>query len=651
MRTSAPLVVAIVGVDGCGKSSTVRGALGALAGHVRVVGIGDQVWSGGSAEPLHQRADIPHARLSQTVGRLAKGLRRPGLYKNLKFLELLERGHIREHVTRSEAPAVILTDGDPLINTAAWSVARFYRAELAGDDDQLSTVLDYLAGAATIPLRALPRYLPRAWQLVLLNWLRLGRSTAPDLIVLLELDPAVAMARIRARGRPLQAHETEAFLGDLGRAYGRVGALLHQRRGIPLLRLRVDQSCLADTVHTVVAATLEHVMTKHSGNPAAPAQPDGIDVIATTMSGSIADQRKVGRIGPAFRARTARPVRVHPAHSHTEARAIAQRLVAGGSRLLVSAGGAGTFNAVLEGAHVAGQAPADLRLAFLRKGSADLIGKVLGIPDDLPAAVAAILDGIEHDRCVGADILTVAACDPAGRAQQRQLIGFGGFGVFGEVPRFTETRLIKLYKGVLGTLFGDLGPFFVGLALATLWWQARRLLGRVAPLALVLDGAALPPTTWAGIMLLNGDLGPDFPLGRDLPLASGAFRVVALRYGGMRQALRQIQACRRGAILDRPESYAALVRTVRTLAVRPTQPPPAMINVDGLRMMTRGEVTVTVTGSIQLVAGPRSRAAGAADPDHARAADAGVDAQPRLVHAGQAPAGADHGPGRSRPSA
>ena len=36
-----------------------------------------------------------------------------------------------------------------------------------------------------------------------------------------------------------------------------------------------------------------------------------IDVIATTISGSLADQRKVGRIGPAFRARTRRPVRVH----------------------------------------------------------------------------------------------------------------------------------------------------------------------------------------------------------------------------------------------------------------------------------------------------------------------------------------------------
>jgi hypothetical protein len=163
--------------------------------------------------------------------------------------------------------------------------------------------------------------------------------------------------------------------------------------------------------------------------------------------------------------------------------------------------------------------------------------------------------------------------------------------------------VIKFYKGVLGTLFGDLGPFFVGLALSSIWWRVRLLLGRVSRISLTLDGEEVPAATWGAVVVINGDLGDDFPLGRGLPLASGSFRVVALPYRGVRQALRQIAGSRSGAILDQPERYGALVRTVRSLVVRPARPRPTMVNVDGLRLMTEGEVRISVSGRIRLVAG------------------------------------------------
>ncbi|MFQ5859754.1 MAG: hypothetical protein ACE5LU_29515 [Anaerolineae bacterium] len=193
--------------------------------------------------------------------------------------------------------------------------------------------------------------------------------------------------------------------------------------------------------------------------------------------------------------------------------------------------------------------------------------------------------------------------EPDGRVQRRHLVGFGGVGVFGEVPRFTESRLIKIYKGVLGTLLGDLGPFFVGLALATGWWQLQRLFGRVSPMSLSLDDQPMAPETWAAVLVLNGDLGADFPVGRGLPLGSGSFRVIALRYRGLRQGLRQIRAAWRGTILDEPERYGAVVGTVRRLAVRPTEARPYMINVDGGRMLTRGEVRISVSGKVWLIGG------------------------------------------------
>jgi diacylglycerol kinase family enzyme len=602
MITTKPIVACVVGMDGCGKSSTFRGAVNALAQRIRVVGIGEQVWSGGPGEPFQQRTDIPLSRSAEIVGRFAKNLRWRRLYKNLKFVELAERARIRDYVSAHDPPGAILTDGLPLINTAAWSVAHFYKEELV-DDEELCEALSYLAGEETIPLGDLTRYMRRAWPVALVNRLRLCRFRPPDLIFLLDLEPAVAVARIRARGKALQTHETEAFLGELGRGYLRVCELYQERRDIPLTTIRSDKVCLEGTVQIVVDRVLEHVLAGSGGEPSDGPQPGTIEVIATTMSGSIQDQRKVGQIGPEFRSRTSRPVRVHVADSHDRARSITHEIVSAGGRIIVSAGGAGTFNAVLEGAHLSGTVPADLRLAFLRKGSADLIGKVLGIPDQLPAAAEAILQGIEADRLVTADILAVQTTEPDGSVQRRHLVGFGGMGLFGEVPRFTESRLIKVYKGVLGSLLGDLGPFYVGLLLAAGWWQIQRLFGRVPAMSLTLDDQQTPAETWGAVLVLNGDLGAEFPLGRGLPLGSGSFRVIALRYRGLRRALRQLRAAQRGTILEKPERHGAVVRTVRRLTVRPAEARPYMFNVDGHGMLTRGEVRVSVSGQVQLISG------------------------------------------------
>ena len=100
-----------------------------------------------------------------------------------------------------------------------------------------------------------------------------------------------------------------------------------------------------------------------------------IDVIATTVSGSISDWAKVERIRPLFEERGFPGTRLHVAKSHGEARTIARDLLRDDNRrLLISAGGSGTFNAVLEGCCDSGVPLGEIDLGFLRKGSADLLG-------------------------------------------------------------------------------------------------------------------------------------------------------------------------------------------------------------------------------------------------------------------------------------
>lgn len=251
-------VVAIVGVDGCGKSSTFRGLATELAGRLRVVGIGDQILGGGPGAALGELQTIPFSHTARIAGGVAKNLRWQRLYKNLKFGELAERARICNYVATHDPPDVVLTDGHPLINCAAWAAARFYRDELTSDE-ALFRALRYMAGEVRIPVRELPHYLRRAFQIVLLNFLWRGRFKLPDLVCLLEVDSAIAMARIRARGQPLQAHETESFLAQLGCTYERVCRLVQERQGVPVTRVRVDTMTVEETVRRVKDFVLEYL--------------------------------------------------------------------------------------------------------------------------------------------------------------------------------------------------------------------------------------------------------------------------------------------------------------------------------------------------------------------------------------------------------
>ena len=190
-----------------------------------------------------------------------------------------------------------------------------------------------------------------------------------------------------------------------------------------------------------------------------------IDVIATTISGSVKDWGKVEQIVPLFRKFGEQEAFLFPVDSHQQAREKTCELIQKGSRILISAGGSGTFNSVLEGCLDSKVDLKDISLGFLRKGSADLIGKALGMSDDIEEAVKIFVECINEDRVVACDV--IEAVNKRDGANIRHFVGYGGAELFGRIPHFTENRFIKYYKGILGQLFGDLGPFSVGAVLAS----------------------------------------------------------------------------------------------------------------------------------------------------------------------------------------
>lgn len=166
-----------------------------------------------------------------------------------------------------------------------------------------------------------------------------------------------------------------------------------------------------------------------------------IDVIATTISGSIKDGSKIERIVPLFQQHGRDDVALHVVDSHEAVRNLTPELIAQGSRVLISAGGSGTFNRVIEGCIDSGVGLGNITVGFLRKGSADLIGKALGMPDQVDEAVAVFANSLAAGSTVKCDVIRVTT--EGEDEPPRHFVGYSGAGIFGRVPRYTENRFIK----------------------------------------------------------------------------------------------------------------------------------------------------------------------------------------------------------------
>ncbi len=329
-------------------------------------------------------------------------------------------------------------------------------------------------------------------------------------------------------------------------------------------------------------------------------QAPGIHVIATTISGSIKDWSKVERIVPLFREMGREDVTLDAVDSHAEARTRAREVVAGGCRQVISAGGSGTFNAVLEGCLDSGVGLGEISLGFLRKGSADLIGKVLGMPDEIEAAVQVFVESLARNRRQPCDVIQVTS--ELGGGAPRHLVGYGGAEVFGRIPHYTENRFMKYYKGVLSQLFGDLGPFSVGALLASYERSLRGVLRRKREWVIEVDGEGGTPTRYQAIIVVNGDLGKDLPFARGVPLGSGDFHAFGLRDLGLLRLPSQFKRAFDASILEDPQRWGfEAFRVTESLVLKPSGTAPFPVNRDGSTMLCQGSARFRIVDQVKLI--------------------------------------------------
>ena len=326
-----------------------------------------------------------------------------------------------------------------------------------------------------------------------------------------------------------------------------------------------------------------------------------IDVIATTISGSIKDWGKVKHIVPLFKKYGFNNVSIYSVDNHDEVRKKTNECLKNGSRIIISAGGSGTFNSALEGCCDSGIDLNEIALGFLRKGSADLIGKTLGMPDDIEKAITVFVDSINADHTIKCDI--IIAESEKGSKIPRHFVGYGGAEIFGEIPSYTENKYIKYYKGILGQLFGDLGPFFVGASLASIAKTSKSIFKGKRKWQIYVDDRSISENYYQALIIVNGDLGKDLPLARSVPLGSGNFYLFALKDMGLLKIPGQFKHTWNASVLDDPDKWGFESYCIKkSLKLQPEDRKRFNVNIDGSTFQCLKSVNFRIIDQINLIA-------------------------------------------------
>ena len=330
-----------------------------------------------------------------------------------------------------------------------------------------------------------------------------------------------------------------------------------------------------------------------------------IDVIATTISGSIQDWGKVKHIVPLFSNYGFSNVSLFSVDSHIKAREKTKECLKGGTRIIISAGGSGTFNSVLEGCCDTGIDLNEITLGFLRKGSADLIGKTLGMPDNIDEAIKVFVDSINADKKIKCDV--ILASSEYGKESPRHFVGYGGAEIFGDIPSYTENRFIKYYKGIFSQIFGDLGPFFIGASLACISKTSKSIFKGKRKWHIFVDDKKVSENIYQALIIVNGDLGKDLPLARSVPLGSGDIYLFALKDMGLFKLPGQFKNTWSATVLDNPDEWGFETYCIKeSLCLKPADDNSFNVNIDGSTMECLKSVNFQICNQINLISRDRS---------------------------------------------
>lgn len=238
------LFVSIIGIDGSGKSALTTALTDVLPAELGVVvaAVSDDLWCKSPDEDLLRPGFAPDGRpfagrVSRMLRRAAKAaVNRPRLYPAVKLAHMSAQELAARHLASRHRPDLVLRDGNLVLSAAARAVNYSTLLSEASDADPADQIAALYASAIEGQPRAgLRRAVPG---LATMAWLRrvdlrlgLGVTALPDALVVLDVQPEIALARLEARGSLPDRHENLADLGRARRMYLAAAEFYRRRAG------------------------------------------------------------------------------------------------------------------------------------------------------------------------------------------------------------------------------------------------------------------------------------------------------------------------------------------------------------------------------------------------------------------------------------
>ncbi|MFX0198624.1 MAG: 1-acyl-sn-glycerol-3-phosphate acyltransferase [Candidatus Hodarchaeota archaeon] len=227
-RSKLSIAFAVYGIDGSGKSTLSRMLAKKLSDAFRVCLISDNL-EFYENENQKELQPLLTEKLREALGRYAKTAKSLKQYKIPKLAELMLRDHILGEVQRWYTPDIIVQDGCPLINLAAW--AKLYSEEYF-DTEVCAKAIRILTGKREAIRKDDPIF-KKFHELAALRRFKLDHMRLPSAVIFLDVAPAVSFQRILIRGEQRQVHETEEKLARLREGYLLVTKVVEEEFNIP----------------------------------------------------------------------------------------------------------------------------------------------------------------------------------------------------------------------------------------------------------------------------------------------------------------------------------------------------------------------------------------------------------------------------------
>jgi thymidylate kinase len=251
--------VALMGIDGCGKSSISREVAIEMSTQGRTYLVSDELECFEKAEsnPLQPFGLDAVRRMLSKHAKRATSLQ---TYKLPKLTELLMRDYLIKEVDRWYDASIVVQDGSPLLNMAGWA-ALYHGPESL--DSMLIDGIAVLAGRSP-QFHDLNSIYSHFSEINILSRLGLNRLKIPDALVLLDISPECACDRIQQRGKLRQPHENIDKLTRLRQAYLRVERLISQHWNVRSLVLNGDAN-IKDISKNALKFFNQHFETHKNG--------------------------------------------------------------------------------------------------------------------------------------------------------------------------------------------------------------------------------------------------------------------------------------------------------------------------------------------------------------------------------------------------